>query len=341
MEWVRTLTVVGAHAEGEVGNVVTGGMVNVPGQTMWDKKQYIEEHYDHIRRMLLFEPRGAPYYAVNYLLPSNHPDADLGYVIAETTKYPAMSGSNTICVATVLLETGILPMSKPITRLALESPAGLIRADCQCVGGKVKKVEFTNTPSFLMHSDQTIEVESMGTIQVDIAYGGIIYAIVDAASVGFRLLPHEAHAICRLGQKIRYACNKQLTSIHPENRDIRGVANVIFGGPVSRKHDRIVAKNATVCNEGRLDRSPCGTGTSARMAIMYAKGLLGLNETFEHVSITGTRFYGKVVDTTRIGDLDAVISKIAGQAWITGIMQYGVDPTDPLAQGHQLSDVWL
>ncbi len=341
MKWEKTLTVVGAHAEGEVGNVVTGGIVDVPGQTMWDKKQYIEKNLDHIRRMLLFEPRGAPYHAVNYLLPSNHPDADIGFVIAETGKYPPMSGSNTICVATVVLETGILEIKEPTTRLTLESPAGLINIECQCAGGKVRQVEFQNVPSFAMHLDQTIEVDPLGSIQVDIAYGGIIFAIVDAASLGFRITPAEAFEMCRFGQKIRAACNEQVTSVHPENPDISGVANVFFAGALSRKDDRVVAKNGTVCNQGRLDRSPCGTGTSARMAVMHAKGQLELNQTFESVSITGTRFYCQISGTTKIEPVNAVIPNIAGQAWITGIMQYGVDPTDPFPQGQKLSDVWI
>ncbi len=341
MHWKRTLTVVGAHAEGEVGNVVTGGMVDVPGQNMWDKKQYIENNLDHIRQMLLFEPRGAPYHAVNYLLPSNHSSADIGFVIAEIGKYPPMSGSNTICVATVLLETGILEIKEPTTRLTLESPAGLIVVECQCTGGKVKQVEFQNVPSFVMHSDQIIEVDSLGSVQVDIAYGGIIFAIVDAASLGFRITPDEAFEMCRLGQKIRAACNEQVKSVHPENPDISGVANVFFAGPLSRKDGRVVAKNGTVCNKGRLDRSPCGTGTSAKMAVMHAKGQLELNQIFESISITGTRFYGQISGTTQIEAINAVIPNIAGQAWITGIMQYGLDPTDPFPQGHMLSDVWF
>ena len=341
MKWERTLTVVGAHAEGEVGNVVTGGMVDVPGQNMWDKKQYIEKNLDHIRQMLLFEPRGAPYHAVNYLLPSNHPGADIGFVIAEIGKYPPMSGSNIICVATVVLETGVLEIKEPTTHLTLESPAGLIDVECRCAGGKVRQVGFQNVPSFVMHSDQTVKVDSLGSIQVDIAYGGIIYAIVDAASLGFRITPDEAFEMCRVGRKIRSACNEQITSVHPENPDISGVANVFFAGPLDRKDDRVVAKNATVCNHGRLDRCPCGTGTSARMAVMHANGQLALNQPFESVAITGTRFYCRISDTTQIGPVHAVIPNIAGQAWITGIMQYGVDPTDPLPKGHKLSDVWL
>jgi proline racemase len=341
MRWEKMLTVIGAHAEGEVGNVVTGGLVDVPGKTMWDKKQYIEKELDHIRRMLIFEPRGAPYHAVNYLLPSNHPDADIGFVIAEVGKYPPMSGSNTICVATVLLETGILEMTEPTTSLCLESPAGLIKVECQCDAGKVKLVEFQNVPSFVMHMDKIIEVGSLGSIRVDIAYGGIIFAIVDAASLGFELAPNEAFDMGRIGQKIRDACNEQITTVHPENPDIKGVANVIITGAVVREGDRIVSRNATMCNLGRLDRSPTGTGTSARMAVMYAKGQLELNQTFENASIIGTKFYGRISETTQIGSVKAIVTHIAGQAWITGVMQYGIDPTDPFPHGHKLSDVWF
>lgn len=341
MHWKRTLTVVGAHAEGEVGNVVIGGIVDVPGETMWEKKQYMEQYLDDIRRLLLFEPRGAPYHAVNILLPSNHSEAEIGFVIAETGKYPPMSGSNAICVATVLLETGILPMQEPITRFTVESPAGLIELRCQCADGKVTQVEFRNVPSFLMHMDQTIEVENIGTISVEIAYGGIIYAIIDGLALGFDIVPEEAHDISLLGQKIRTACNDQIESIHPENPQIRGVANVMFAGPLERKGERLVAKNGTVCNQGRIDRCPCGTGTAARLAVMHAKQQIELNEAFESVSITGTKFIARIVDTTEIGHLTAIIPTIAGQAWITGIMQYGIDPTDPFQNGHILPDVWF
>jgi len=341
MRWKKTLSVIGAHAEGEVGNVVVGGIVDVPGETMWDKKQYMEQNLDLIRRVLLLEPRGAPYHAVNYLLPSKHPKADIGFVIAEVGKYPPMSGSNAVCVATVVLETGILPMQEPITEFTMESPAGLIEVKCLCNDGKVTQVEFRNVPSFLMYADKTAEVESIGAIKLDIAYGGIIFAITDATSLGFKVSPDEAHDMVLLGQKIRTACNEQFVSVHPENPQINGVSDVVFAGPLERYGHRVVAKNGTMCNLGRLDRSPCGTGSAARLAVMKAKGQIKVDEIFESVSITGTKFICRIVDTCQIGNVKGIIPSIAGQAWITGFMQYGIDPSDPFQHGHKLNDVWM
>ncbi len=341
MRWQRTFTVIGAHAEGEVGNVITGGAFDVPGETMFEKKAYLESHADGLRRRLLFEPRGAPYHAVNLLLPACRADADIGYVIMEATKYPAMSGSNTICVATVVLETGIRPMTEPETRLVLDSPAGPIATTCRCRAGKVEEVKFTNVPGFVAAADRMIEVEGTGPVRVDIAYGGIFYAIVDAGDLGFAIAPDEAGEMCRMGGKIRAACNRESETVHPENPKIRDVTNVLIAGPVAEQDGRLGARNAVVCGHGRLDRSPCGTGTSARLALMHAKGLIGMGQVFDHESIIGTHFLGEIVDTRSIGGVPAVVSTIAGQAWITGIMRYGVDPTDPFPEGHTVSDVWF
>src|SRR4051812_33606527 len=232
MRWERAFTVVGCHAEGEVGNVVTGGIVDVPGKTMFEKKLYLEEHLDQIRHLLLFEPRGAPYVNANIILPPCDPTADLGYVIVESTEYPPMSGSNTICVATVALETGILPMREPVTRLRMEAPGGLIEVECICKDRKVTRVEFTNVPGFAIHLDVPIEVEGVGTVVVDTSYGGMTFAHVDAHALGFAVTPDEAHHMCLVGKQIKRAVNEQLEVVHPENEKIRDVSNVIFGAPV-------------------------------------------------------------------------------------------------------------
>ncbi len=181
MRWTRTITVVDCHAEGESGQVVVGGVPPVPGDTVFDKRVFLQDQADDLRRMILFEPRGAPHHNANILVPSNHPDAAMGYIILESTEYPAMSGSNTICVATVLLETGILPMTEPTTELTLESPAGLINVTCDCRDGKVERVRFVNQPAFCYYLDTDIEVPDLGRLTVDVAYGGMIYVLVEAA----------------------------------------------------------------------------------------------------------------------------------------------------------------
>lgn len=341
MRWNKTFTVVGCHAEGEVGNVVVGGVIDVPGATMFEKKEHLEHFMDEIRGLLLFEPRGAPYVNANIILPACDKRADFGFVIVESTEYPPMSGSNAICVATVALETGIVKMQEPVTHLRMEAPAGMIEARCTCEGGKVTQVEFTNVPGFAVQLDQPIEVEGVGTVVVDTSYGGMTYAHVNARQLGFDILPDEARDMSLMGQRVKRAVNEQLKLIHPENPKIHGVTNIIFEGPIEHVENRIESKNGTVCLQGRLDRSPTGTGTTSRLAVMHAKGLIGEGVTFRNHSIIGTRFDSKIVSTTRVGSYPAVVVTVAGQAWITSLGQYGVDPTDPYPRGHRVSDVWF
>ena len=341
MRWTKTFTVVGCHAEGEVGNVVTGGIIDVPGNTMFEKKEYLQEHMDDIRHLLLFEPRGAPYVNANIILPACDKTADLGYVIVESTEYPPMSGSNTICVATVALETGILPMREPETRLRMEAPGGIIEVKCACSNGKVTQVEFTNRPGFAIHLDTPVEVEGFGTVVVDTSYGGMTYAHVDAGKLGFAIKPDEAHDMSKLGQRIKKAVNEQLEVVHPENAKIRDVTSVNFEGPIHRRDGRVESRNGTVCLHGRLDRSPCGTGTTGRLSVMHAKGLIKEGELFRHTSICDTHFDSRIIGKTKVGAYDAVVTTVAGQAWITSIGQYGLDPTDPYPRGHRLADVWF
>ncbi|OZI19827.1 hypothetical protein CAL26_19880 [Bordetella genomosp. 9] len=340
MRWNKTLTMVNCHAAGEIGHVVTGGVIDVPGQTMFDKMVHFEEHRDDLRRICLFEPRGGPNQSVNFVLPATDPQARMGYIIAESMEYPAMSGSNTICVATVLLETGILPMTEPMTEIMLESPAGLILVRCTCADGKVTSVEFTNQPAFANHLDRMVEVPGTGSLKVDVGFGGMTYVIVDAAALGFGLTPDEARDICELGQSIKAAAAEQLPSPHPLNPHIKGITQTEFVLPLRREAGVLRARNAVVVSPGRCDRSPCGTGTSARLAVMHAKGQIAVGETFIHESIIGTEFESRITSTTTVGDYPAIGSTVAGQAWITGITQFGVDPSDPFPLGFTLADTW-
>lgn len=341
MRWNRSFTVVGCHAAGEVGNVITGGVLDVPGDTMFAKKEHLEAHMDELRGLVLFEPRGAPYVNANLILPPCDPTADLGYIILESTEYPPMSGSNTICVATVALETGMLPMTEPVTYLRMEAPGGMIEVKCTCADGKVTEVEFTNRPAFAYELDRHVEVTGVGTIRLDTSYGGMTFAHVDARALGFAIEPDEARDMCLLGKKIKTAVNEQLSTVHPENDKVFGVSNTIFEGPVTRKDGRVESRSGTVVLHGRLDRSPCGTGTSARLAVMAKKGLIKEGELFRHTSISDTVFDGRIISHTNVGPYDAVTVTIAGTAWITSVGQYGLDPTDPYPRGHTLSDVWF
>ena len=344
------ITAVDAHACGEPGRVITGGAPHVPGDTMFAKMQWLHANADWIRLAMLREPRGYPALCCNVILPPTHPDADAGFVIMEQTEYPPMSGSNTICVTTVLLETGIVAMVEPVTELTLEAPAGLIRVRAECRDGKVTKVTFRNVPAFAMHLDATIDVPTIGSVTVDVAWGGMFYAIADAAQFGIDLVPENGADITRISAMIRHAASEQLPVTHPENAAVANVSISQLSAPpvhptAHRRNAVTVASGPLDWNRpsswtGVLDRSPCGTGTCARMATMHARGLLGINEEFVHESIIGTLFTGRLVEETTVGPYRAVVPEISGQGWITGIAQYVVDPTDPFPEGFTVGDIW-
>jgi len=344
---VRTVE---AHAGGEPGRVIVGGVVDVPGATMFDKMRYLETHMDGLRKRMLREPRGYPAANCNLILPPTRADADVGFVIMEQVEYPGMSGTNTICVTTVLLETGMLPMREPVTELALESPAGLVRVRAECARGKVERVTFENVPAFAVHLDARIEVPHLGTVTVDVAYGGMFYVIAEAAPFGLRLTPDEGRDIVRISEMIKAAAQEQLPVVHPEQPGFSGITIAELSAPPARPDAHM--KNAVTVSTGKLDwarpstwtgaidRSPCGTGTCAKMAALYAKGRLGLNEDFRHEGILGTVFIGRLTGETRVGSYPAVIPTLSGQAWITGMSTYGVDPEDPFPEGFTLGDIW-
>lgn len=341
MNWKRVVNVVGCHAEGEVNNVIVGGVGDVPGATVFEKKEYIQKYRDDLRKLLLFEPRGGVQHCVNLVVASSNPAADFGYIIMESTEYPAMSGSNTICVATVLLETGMVEMHEPVTKLTLEAPGGLIYLECACKAGKVTQVRFENQPAFVYALNQKIEVQGVGTVTVDVAYGGMTYALTDARALGFELVPSEARDLCLLGQKLKAAAAAQIPVKHPENSRIAGITQTEFTLPVDYINGVLTARNAVIVSPGRVDRSPCGTGTSARLAVMHARGEISPGENFVHESILGTRFDSHIASTDSIGSYESIIPSIAGQAWITSHSQIGLDPSDPFPQGYTLSDLWM
>lgn len=350
MRLSNMITAIDAHAAGEPGRVIVGGVLDVPGTTMFEKMVYLREHHDDLRKRMLREPRGYPALCCNLVLPSTHPDADAGFVIMEQVEYPPMSGSNTICTATALLETGMIPMVEPVTEFNLEAPAGLVRIRAEVSNGKVRGVTFRNVPAFATHLDAKVEVPHLGTVTVDVAYGGMFYVIADAASVGLSLTPDEGKDICRIGEMIKAATREQLPVVHPENSGIAGVTIAEFSAPAVRSDAAM--KNTVVVSSGELDwdrpdtwtgvldRSPCGTGTCAKMATLHARGKLGLNQDFPHEGILGTLFTGRLVGETRVGQYPAVIPTITGQAWIYAITQYVMDAEDPFTEGFTVGDIW-
>lgn len=339
MRFDKTFHVVGAHSAGMSGDVVVGGLPAVPGDTVFEKMQYFQANLDHIRRTLTYEPRSV--HGLNFIVPACDPEASHGYIIAEAIEYVAMSGSNTIAVATVLLETGMVPMVEPVTELVLEAPAGLIRLRCECHDGKVTNVSFLNQPAFVYHHQAPVEVAGLGTIPVDVAWGGMTYAIVDAGSLGFGLTADEAADLAKLGQRIKADASEQLGVVHPIEPRYAGITQTEFAGPLRTENGVVHSRNAVVISPGLVDRSPCGTGTSARMALLHARGELAVGQPFVHESILDTRFTGQVEGTTTVGDYAAIWPRVGGQAWIYSFMQVGVHPTDPFPEGFIVPDMFI
>jgi proline racemase len=341
---------VDAHACGEPGRVIVGGVADVPGASMFEKKVYLERHADHLRKRMLREPRGYPALCCNLVLPPTHPDADAGFVIMEQTEYPPMSGTNTMCVATVLIELGMVRVTEPVTTLTLETPAGLIGVRAEVAHGKATSITFENVPAFAVHLDADLEVPDLGLVRVDVAYGGMFYVIAEADRFGLALTPDEGAEIARVGAMLTAAAREQLPVVHPENREIAGVSIAqLSGKPHSPEADR---RNAVVVSTGHvdwnrpstwtgaLDRSPCGTGTCAKMAVLHAKGELSLEQDFRHEGVLGTVFTGRLIGHSTVGECAAVVPTISGRAWITGIAQYVLDADDPFPEGFTVGDLW-
>ncbi len=335
----KTIHVISAHAEGEVGDVIVGGVAPPPGATLWDMREALWRDQT-LRNFLLNEPRGGVFRHVNLLVPPKDPRAQMGFIIMEPEDNPPMSGSNSICVATVLLDSGILPMVEPVTEITLEAPGGLVTVRAECRDGKAERIHVRNLPAFADRLAVPLDVPGLGRIMVDTAYGGDSFVVVDAAALGFDLLPAEAHRLATLGVQITTAADAQIGFHHPENPDWRHFSFCLFAGPLTRVADGWDTRHAVSVRPGKIDRSPTGTAVSARLALMAARGQIGPGETLRAASLIEGQFEGRIVGAARVGDRDAVIPEISGRAWITGTHQHMLDPADPWPQGYRLSDTW-
>ncbi len=336
----RVVHVVHVHAEGEVGDVVVGGVAPPLGASLWDQSRFIATD-DSLRQFLLNEPRGGVFRHYNLLVPPKNPAADMGFIIMEPADTPPMSGSNAICVATVLLETGIVPMHEPVTDLVLEAPGGLVQVRAECLDGKVTSVTLQNLPSFVVHEQAFIDVNGYGSVEVTTAFGGDSFVMTQASALGFELVPSEAAELVRFGMLLRSTANEQLEFIHPHLPEWKHHSFAYLTGELERNDlGELTSTNVCVINPGKLDRSPTGTGVSALMAVMHSKGLMSVGDSFIGRSIIGSEFTGRIVSQTRMGDIPAIIPTISGQAYIYGTSQFHVDPHDPWPLGYRVADTW-
>jgi len=335
----RIIHVVSCHAEGEVGDVIVGGVSPPPGGTLWEQSRFIASD-GALRNFVLNEPRGGVFRHVNLLVPPKDPRAQMGFIIMEPEDTPPMSGSNAICVATVLLDAGILPMQEPQTQFTLEAPGGLIAVTADCREGKAERISVENVPSFADRLDAPLEVPGLGTLSVDIAYGGDSFVIVDAPALDFAIAPDEARDLAETGVRITAAANEQLGFSHPETAGWDHISFCQFAGPLAREGDELSGSNAVVVRPGKIDRSPTGTGCSARMATLSARGLMKPGDVYRARSIIGSEFLCRIARFTVIAGRPAVIPIISGRGWITGAHQYMLDPADPWPSGYRLADTW-
>jgi len=345
----RMVQAVDTHS-GEPMRVITGGVGHIPGDSVFEKMQWLKKNDDALRLLMLREPRGYPPVCCNIIVPPCNSDADAGFIVMEQIEYPAMSGGNVISVATVLLETGMIPMVEPLTEFVLEAPAGLIAITAKCKSGKATEITFKNVPAFAVLLDKIIDVPELGKVKVDVSWGGMFYVITDANQFGLELIPKNGGEIAKHLALILAAAREQVPVRHPTNKAFDGISIAQLSAPC---HDSdadmvnsvLVATGDIDLNNpntwtGSLDRCPCGTGTCAKMAALYAKGELKLNQDFRHKGTLGTVYTGRLIDEIQVGSYKAVIPTISGQSWITSFSTYVLHPTDPFPEGYTMGDIW-
>ena len=336
---IKTVHVVSAHAEGEVGDVIIEGVEPPPGETLWDQSRWIAKD-QVLRNFVLNEPRGGVFRHVNLLVPPKNPKASAAFIIMEPEDTPPMSGSNSICVATVLLDHGLITMEEPVTNFFLEAPGGLVKVKALCKNGKAERIFVQNLPSFVYKLDTSLELEGYGSISADTAFGGDSFVIVDAKKLGFSIDPSEAAELARLGAKITDAATEQIGFRHPTITDWTHYSFCQFSRKQDQSNDCISFKSAVSVKPGKIDRSPTGTALSAKMAVLEARGEMKIGQKIKAISIIGSSFEGKIIEKCNLNGTSAIIPEISGRGWITGLHQHTLEPTDPWPEGYKLSDTW-
>ena len=336
MEWQQSIELIEVHCQGEIGKVIVGGAPEIPGQTLLDKMNHINQVDDRLRRFVTLEPRASVQMSVNLLVPPTRPDAEAGFIVLQADRAHPMSGSNCMCVVTALLESGRIPMVEPDTTVRLDTPAGLVVAHARCVRGRCELVSLDNVPAFVEQLDAKINTPRWGTIRADLAFGGVYYALVDADQVGVELLPSNARDLAEAGIELKSLIAEQVSVQHPEHPSLDTIAYVMF----RERESRNVVRTCTTLMPGRVDRSPCGTGSSANLAVLHARGELGVGEVQYSRSIIGGEFRAEILGVTSVGGRPAILPRITGSAWIYGVERLRVDEADPFTHGFALSDAW-
>lgn len=335
------IRIVNCHAEGECGDVIVSGITDIPGETLWEKSRYIAKD-KCLRNYVLQEPRGGVFRHVNLLVKPINPEAEIGFIIMEPEDTPPMSGSNSICVATVALETGIIPITATDMNFKMEAPGGLVDVAAKCTDGKATQICVTNVPSFVGDIGVKLEVQGIGTLNVDTAYGGDLFVIVNSEDLGLDIIPENAKELVEVGMKITRAANEQLNFLHPTNPDFAShFSFCMIAKPIFYNDDGVaISHTAVAIQPGKIDRCPTGTGCSARMALLHAKGQLKKGDKMIGRSIIGSEFHCCVEEEMELGRIAAIRPSIAGQAWITGTTEHRLHRTDPYPFGYRLTDTW-
>ncbi|MCM3734371.1 proline racemase family protein [Bacillus cytotoxicus] len=333
MKAQRVFTTIDTHTGGNPTRTLISGLPKLVGETMSEKMLHMKKEYDWIRKLLMNEPRGHDVMSGALLTDPCHPEADIGVIYIETGGYLPMCGHDTIGVCTALVESGLIPIQEPVTSLKLDTPAGLVEVDISIENGKAKEVSFCNIPAFLLKRI-SVDVERIGRVDADIAYGGNFYAIIDAKSVRLELIPENASHIIETAIDIRNTINEKVEIVHPQYSFIKGLTHVEFF--TEPTHEEADVKNTVIVPPGGIDRSPCGTGTSAKLAVLYTNQEISIGEEFVHESIVGSLFRGRVLETTDVEGVEAVVTKITGSAWLMGMHRFFYNEKDPLKEGFLL-----
>ncbi|HXV32355.1 MAG TPA: proline racemase family protein [Sinorhizobium sp.] len=336
MRWKRTIQLLDVHCEGEIGKVAIGGVPKIPGNSIAEQLNHINTVDDSLRRFLCLEPRSGSIGSVNLLVPPKRPEADAGFIILQADQAHAMSGSNSICVTTALLESGMIEMKEPETVVMLDTAAGLVKATATCRDGRCERVKLTMVPSFVHALDVEVDTPEWGRIRLDLCFGGVFYALVDVRQIGTTIEKANARRIVEAGMVLKDIVNRAIPVVHPEVPEIQGVAYVMFRD--TEADDTV--RTCTTMWPGRVDRSPCGTGSSANLATLHARGLVKPGDVLKSRSIIGSEFEVGLEGVTTVAGRPAIIPTISGRGWTFGLHQVALDPFDPLAEGFALTDTW-